>query len=287
MSLRERLPWWGRIAAKMALSRLGIPGSAYRRLGLFRHGPMDDPDYVRAVFDAHVARAGLAGRLEGKTLLEIGPGEGVGTAVLAYAHAARAVLVDSGRYARSDLRNYTMLADALSGDGLRRPPIEDARNVDEILSACGARYLTKGLASWGEIPDASVDLIFSQAVLEHVRKSEFGLLLRECKRVLRPTGVCSHRVDLRDHLGGGLNNLRFSERVWESGIFSRSGFYTNRIRYRRMLTLFEGAGFKVDVTQLRHWDALPIKKRQLAPEFRDLPDDELCIAGFDVMLMND
>ena len=41
--------------------------------------------------------------------------------------------------------------------------------------------------------------------------------------MIRPGGLCSHVVDLKDHLGGALNNLRFSQRVWESRTMAGSG----------------------------------------------------------------
>jgi len=46
--------------------------------------------------------------------------------------------------------------------------------------------------------------------------------------------MCSHRVDLRDHFGSALNNLRFSDKKWELDWIANSGFYTNRIRLQEM-----------------------------------------------------
>lgn len=98
----------------------------------------------------------------------------------------------------------------------------------------------------------SIDFIWSQAVLEHIRKSEFLDTMLELHRILRPNGVCSHVVDLKDHLGGALNNLRFSEKLWESNFMASSGFYTNRIRYSEMLDIFHQAGFSVEVVNVSH-----------------------------------
>lgn len=284
MSLRAHIPWWAKVAAKIVLSRLGIPYSAYQKLGLFRHGFMDSAQYARDVFDSHVARAGLAGKLSGRTVVEIGPGDGVGTALLAHAYGARAILIDTGRYADADIQPYQALAETLAKENLRIPQIGPADGIDDIVAACKALYLTQGLKSWSRIPDASADLIFSQAVLEHIRGDEFEPLLRECRRVLKPGGICSHCVDLQDHLGGGLNNLRFSTKTWESDLFARSGFYTNRIRYRQMLGLFTAAGFEVTGADVKRWETLPIDRRHLAPEFRNVLDEELCVSGFNVIL---
>jgi SAM-dependent methyltransferase len=156
--------------------------------------------------------------------------------------------------------------------------------VQDVLRASNATYLTRGLQSLREIPTASVDFIWSHAVLEHVRKYEFLETIRECRRILKTGGICSHQVDLRDHLGGALNNLRFSERTWESAFFTKSGFYTNRIPYHRMLALFEQGGFAVEVKAVRRWQELPTPRERMAKEFQEASAEELCVCGFEVVL---
>lgn len=283
-AIKRSLPWWAKIGAKLVLSRVPAAYAAWQRLGLFRHGHMDAAQYALDVVSSHVQRAGLMGRLRGKSVLELGPGDSVATALIAKAHGARADLVDTGAYARSDLTIYANLAAALREGGLAMPLIEDVSSLDQLLGVCDASYLTEGLQSLRTIEDASVDLVFSQAVLEHVRKHEFLEMQQEVARVLKPGGVCSHRIDLRDHLGGALNNLRLSESVWESPFFADAGFYTNRIGFKRMTEMFGEAGFIVEVTEVRRWPKLPIERRELAEPFRAIPDAELNVSGFDVLL---
>jgi SAM-dependent methyltransferase len=272
------------MGAKMVLSRLPIGYRFWQDVGFFRHGRMDSGRYAIQVFDKHVAHAGFAGRLAGRKVLELGPGDGVATAIIARTHGACAVLVDAGKFARTEAGPYRALCAELSGRGLSPPDLSAARTLDDVLAACDASYLTAGLESLRQIASGSVDLVFSQAVLEHVRRHEFLDSMRECQRILKPDGVCSHRVDLKDHLGGGLNNLRFSERVWESGFFARSGFYTNRIRYAEMIEIFERAGFDVEVTETNRWQMLPIRRSRLAPPFREMDVEQLCVAGFHALL---
>ena len=217
-------------------------------------------------------------------MLELGPGDSVATALIAKAFGARAILVDAGPFARPDISAYRPLANVLREAGLAPPPLDTVTTLDDLLVACDASYLTQGLVDLRVIADESVDLVFSQAVLEHVRKHEFAATQQALARILKPGGVCSHRVDLRDHLGGGLNNLRFSERIWESPFFASAGFYTNRIGFDGMLKVFEQAGFEVEVTEIRRWDALPIDRRRLAGEFRHIADEVLTVSGFDVVL---
>ncbi|MDO8723776.1 MAG: class I SAM-dependent methyltransferase [Syntrophales bacterium] len=245
---------------------------------------MDTSEYAIRVFNGHAEKIGLTNRLCGKTMLELGPGDSIATAIIAASHGARAILVDAGAFVSADIAPYHELVQVLIKQGLPTFDLSVCRTIDEILAHCGARYMTEGLTSLAQIESESVDLIFSQAVLEHLSKREFGQTMQECRRILRPNGICSHQVDLRDHLGDALNNLRFSERVWESEFFAKSGFYTNRIRYNQMLQLFSDAGFAVEVTDVQHWSVLPTTRCKLALEFKDLSDVELCVAGFDVLL---
>lgn len=245
---------------------------------------MDVHEYSINIFDEHMAKSGFIANQAEKTILELGPGDSIATAILAKAHGARSILVDVGRYAVEDLNFYRDFVRILRGRGHLFPSLENVTSFSQILDRCEARYLTQGLSSLHAIDDQSVDLVFSQAVLEHVRKHEFLEIQRQVARVLKPGGVCSHRVDLRDHLGGALNNLRFSEKLWESRFFADSGFYTNRLQMKNMLALFESAGFEVDVVDIRRWQALPTPRAKMDALFADLPEECLNIEGFDVLL---
>lgn len=278
------LPWWAKIGAKVVLSRLQIGYRFWQQLGLFRHGSMDTAEYANDVFDWHVKHAGL-GNLKGKTILEIGPGDSIASAVIAYSLGARAILVDSGAYATENIRPYLVLCDLLRTRGLTPPELSAACTLKDALELCNGQYLTAGIESWKTIPSNSVDFVFSHAVLEHVRRNEFLVTQKECFRVMRPGSIASHRVDLKDHLGGGLNNLRFSGGLWESNFFVNSGFYTNRIQFNGMLQKFKDAGFDVKVSEIRRWKELPIQRKKLAAEFREVSDVELKINGFDVLLL--
>jgi len=283
-SLKASVPWWGKILAKIFLSRLPFGYGFWQGLGLFRHGTWipssTHREYLLVMSEKQASPAICLARV----VLEIGPGDSVATAIVAYAYGARALLVDAGRFAKTGLSGYRALCVALSKQRLAPPDLSGARSLVDVLSACEAKYLTSGLESLRQIDTESVDHIFSQAVLEHVRRREFAATMRECRRILKPSGVCSRRVDLKDHLGGGLNSLRFSERVWESSLFSESGFYTNRIQYGDMLAMFNAAGFDIIATEVDRWDRLPISRLKLASEFREIPDEELRVSGFHVLL---
>lgn len=282
---KEGLPWWARIASKMVLARIPVDYKVWQRIGLFRHGYMDDASYALSVFESHVRRAGLTMQaLNGKVMLEMGPGDSVATAIIAHTLGARAILVDAGAFASSKPLRYEPLCAALRVRGLAPIEVSQFGSIGEVLDACGAVYLTRGANSWESLASESVDLVFSQAVLEHVRLREFDYVQEQCFRVMRSGGVASHTVDLKDHLGGALDNLRFSRKIWESESFVRSGFYTNRLRMARMLDMFTKAGFDADVLEVKRWETLPTRRKSLDSEFSSLPDTELLVSGFNVLL---
>ena len=111
--------------------------------------------------------------------------------------------------------------------------------------------------------------------------------MEEVSRILKARGASSHVVDLKDHLGGALNNLRLSAEFWEADWVAESGFYTNRIRFKEMLDYFRHARLVPDVIKMDKWDKLPTPRNRLRGSFRDLSEDELLISGFTVLLTAD
>ena len=285
MAIKTKLSWQAKIVAKIILSRLPIGYATWRRLGLFKHGHMELSSYAYSVFRNHFDQVTFPRKGGGFTALEIGPGDSLFSALIAYAfNASKTYLIDTGSYAQKTLQPYITMAESLKNEGLPTPAISNIQTLDDLLSRCNCTYGTEGLDSLQKIPDKSVDFIWSQAVLEHIRRREFLDLLRELRRIVRDDGVCSHRIDLRDHLGGGLNNLRFSERIWESDFMAGSGFYTNRFRYSEILDMFKKMHFKIGAVEKDRWETLPIPRKKLAAEFHTLSDEELLIYGFDVIL---
>lgn len=284
-SLRSKIPWHTRIAAKLILSRLPAGYAFWHRANLFSHGSMDQPNYAHDVFARHFHFAPFGRKDGGYAALEIGPGDSAMSALVAKAYgAATCCLIDTGRFAATELAPYERLAALLKQRGMPVPDISGARTLEEVLTACGAQYKTDGLASLRELPSSSIDFIWSQAVLEHVRRVDFLPTMKELRRVLRPDGACSHRVDLADHLGGGLNNMRIPSRWWEKDWMARSGFYTNRLRLSEMLRFFQQAGFAPDLAAVSRWDTPPLARNALASEFHHLDDDDLLVRAFDVVL---
>jgi hypothetical protein len=279
--VKPAIPWPAKIAAKMVLARLPVPHRVWKRLGIFEHSEFSAPDYVQV----GLRHYNMVHPIAPFTCLELGPGDTLASAlVMAALGAERTYLVDVGEFADRDLATYHGVAQTLRQRGFEAPEILKARNLEDMLDCCRAVYLTEGVASLRGLPSASVDFIWSHAVLEHVRRRDFGDVVNELRRIARPESLSSHVVDLEDHLSGSLNSLRFTNRLWESNFFASSGFYTNRIRHRQMLEIFSRAGFTVVKDEPAHWDRLPVRRQALASAFRSLPDEDLLVSGFTALL---
>lgn len=281
------MPWYGKVAAKLVLSRLPLRYSVWRRLNLFALGRMHKSNYAHKVFLAHFPRSDFLRKNDGFVALEIGPGDSLSSALIASAYGAKkCYLVDVGKFASEDMEIYRDLANYLKKQNLSLPrDIDEISCVKDMLKLYNTTYLTEGLRSLKVIPSQSIDFIWSQTVLQCILKSEFLGTLLELHRILTPGGICSHSIDLRDSMGSQkLNHFRFSSRLWESKFMASSGFYTNRIRYSEMVELFKLAGFMVEVINIQYFKEKVISRSALAKEFQNLSDDDLSISGFDVLL---
>ncbi|OGC42310.1 hypothetical protein A2Y85_02625, partial [candidate division WOR-3 bacterium RBG_13_43_14] len=233
------MPWYVKLIMKLVLSRLPTQRTIWQILPLMRHSAMLSPEYAYSIFTKHF---NMTKNLNSFVCMELGPGESLFNALIAKAFGAKKVLlVDVKNCAIHKMSLYRDMYLFLIGKGHKLTI--DLSNFKNLMHSCGAVYLTSGLDSLRQIPDKSIDFVFSNAVLEHIRKQEFILTLEELARILKPEGISTHIVDLRDHLSDGLNSLRFSDLVWESDWFVNSGFYTNRIRFCEMVVLLERAGF--------------------------------------------
>jgi hypothetical protein len=279
------LPWWLKIAAKLMLSRLLRSYKVRRRLHISMHSfnaaYAGNAESLRLAIDAYAARMGRPP----KSLLELGPGDSVTNALYAAAAGLGPIwLVDAGDFATTEMAKYRYIVDAIAKDQPRFSGCVDLSSFAGMLTSINAHHLAGGTASLHAIPDGAIDLAVSFAVLEHVRRAEFAQLLVGLHRVLSPSGLAFHWIDLMDHLGGRLDNLRLPAWLWESEWFASSGFYTNRLRCAEILALARAAGFVTSVPGLARWPALPTPRRAMNSEFAGFDDEELTIANFSLLL---
>jgi SAM-dependent methyltransferase len=194
----------------------------------------------------------------------------------------RQILVDIRPHLRLELVNdaigrYDRLRNELesAADRPLRPLGPPLRTLEELRERFGIEYLAPRDARATGLEAESIDFVSSTNTLEHVPVEDIRSIFRECARLLRPEGVLSCRIDLRDHYAyfdrslSPYNFLRFSERTWR--LFNSPVHFQNRLRYPDYLRLAEEAGLRI-VSESR---AAPspeeldvLRSLPLAPEFR-------------------
>ena len=135
MGLRELTPWYLKIAAKVALSRLPVSYRTWQAVRLFSHGGMERAEYAYQVFRKHYEASEFARKQDGFVALEIGPGDGLLSAVIAASFgASKCYLVDTGYYAGSDLAPYREIAELLARLNLRPPDLTGRKTYQRSWS---------------------------------------------------------------------------------------------------------------------------------------------------------
>lgn len=177
-------------------------------------------------------------------------------------------LLSSYAFPRQLLDEQTLAA-ALAPDRL-------ARIRDSIRNQNAADSMIDYRTRWFDdraIERGSVDLLVSQAVLEHI--DDLPGTYRAMRLWLKPDGFMSHDVDFRAHSNARFWNghWKYSDRVWKL-IRGRRDYLLNREPYSTHLRLLQEHGFAAVGGQTTTADPV-IAREQLAPRFRTLTDQDL------------
>ena len=256
------------------------------------------------IMASHLRDAGQP--ISGASLFEIGTGWYPTFPFCCYLAGAREVLTaDLNRLLQNDLtgRCIDLLGDKLevissfshSSEaevreryaGLRSRWYESA-NLETVTNGV-IKYSAPSDARKTGLPASSIDVVFSNSVLEHVPPQTIVELMQESNRILRPGGLMFHSVDCGDHYSymdkrlTQLNFLRYSENEWRR--YNNHFLYQNRLRPREFPRMAESAGFEVVLNT-----ALPTERRlaelaeiPIADCFRHIPPEELCITTIDII----
>ena len=275
--LKKLIPWYIKLGIKIMLSCIPNKYVFFRSFGIYKLGDMMNPKYSLQVFTSHLKYSNFDPK--NSIILEIGPGDSISTGIIAYSMGAKkSILVDNGNYATKYIKKYKKLIQILRSSGYERAKkLEECNNFNELLNMANIIYLTNGLDSLRKLESNSIDFCFSQAVLEHIFLNEFSAFISELYRVQKLGGLSSHQVDLKDHLGESLNSLRFNTAIWESNLFKRAGFYTNRLRCYQLKKIFQMSGFDILKIQLNKWKQIPVKRRWFFKDFKNIVEEELLI----------
>ncbi len=276
--------WILKIFLKIILSRLPIEQKFFRKIGIFRNGGMNQVDYSKRIFFGHLRDLKSFKDFNEPTILEIGPGDGIATAIYSRVYnSPKVYLIDVEKFADTNVSKYKDIIFSLKDEkNFQNIDLSSLNTIADLLKEFNTSYLTNGLKSFKKIENSSVDYIFSHSVMEHIRLSTLDEIISEMNRVLKVGGLVSHNINYKDHLSDSLNNLRFSKRIWESNFFANSGFYTNRVPAVEMHKKFSESGFEIIYQNFGSWAKLPIKRKYIHKDFSKFTDKELnnCTSNF-------
>lgn len=303
-----------RLKAKAILSGLAtrIPGYNWARAT----GGTGSARYCYSVWMRHLVSAHSVGGLPAgvpKAVAELGPGDSIGIGIAALlAGAERYFALDIVRY--SNRERALRILDELVGLFAAReripdetefpslkPPIDDYRfpagllgeerlrvslaeprvaAIRSAIEAGGDSQLIQYHVPWNDasvVQPRSVDHIYSQAVLEHIDDLEGAYLAM--RRWLAPTGVMTHQIDYRCHgkADDWNGHWTYSDFTWKI-VVGRRSYLLNRVPHSRQLALLRQAGFSI-LRERTFTSPSRLKRRRLAPRFRDLPEEDLTTSG--------
>lgn len=275
-------------------------------------GGTNSARYCYAVWLRHLvhgARHDLTFR--GAAIAELGPGDSLGIGLSALLCGAdRYVALDAIPHAKSEtnlrifdelvelfrtrtpipddvefpnlhprLPNYEFPRDILGDDLLAQSLAQDriAELREDIRRLDGRVRYVPGWFNCDAAEHDSVDLVLSQAVMEHV--NDVDAVYRSMHHWLKPGAYMSHQIDLKCHETSATWNghLQYSRFVWRL-MRGRLPYLLNRRAYSEHLQLLHAAGFQVlGVECVHRHDG--VTRASLAKQFSHLTDEDLLVSG--------
>ncbi len=217
----------------------------------------DQAEYPLTVFHTHAAALAPlrpAGLID-TDFLEIGPGGNVGVGLLMLLAGAKSVtcldVVPWMQGTGPDALYAALVETAakfpetyfVAPTLLERAKADPAGLAHELLGRI--KYLYPVDIASTTLPDASLDVIISHACFEHFPDPAGSIA--QIARLLRPGGVTSHQVDLRDHrdFDHPLEFLYHSDAVWHLATHNSPNQVRNRWRASEYRAAFEQQGVEV------------------------------------------
>jgi len=273
--------WMLKYATQKGLSCLpfGTGAAANRWLQRRVGGLKNEPIYGfrRALVMVWLLEAHGCG-VEAKTFCELGTGWD--------ASAALALLsLGAGKVHSFDLNRHLDPRMMMKGEDMIRhregyqesdelpfaPDVESiVRRTDpgRLQHECFVYHAPADARSTG-LPDESIDVFFSLAVLEHVEASVIREILAESFRILKPGGFCYHYIQPAMHAvqvdpqATTVEYLRFSDFWWDM-LFANDISHENRLRAPEYAELLKRAGFEI----CGNWHTLDQKALAALPRMR-------------------
>jgi len=216
--------------------------------------------------------------LKDKTVLELGPGNSYINAYNFLFHGAKkVVLVDKfPRIIKTKKQKeyVTKELEFIKRKYGKAPFFVKAETLDPKY----LEYIPKELT---ETNLDSVDFIYSNSVLEHVKNVERNI--ESMSKILNLRGYMYHNIDLRDHYNFNKPFLfyKYEDSTWDKYMTKEGVSYTNRLRYDDFVDLFKKYGFEIIYEKTKKQK---LNQKKLSSRFRNKSKDILEIANLSVLL---
>ena len=236
--------------------------------------------------------------VKGRNILEVGTGwQPVFPILFSFLGAEKIYTYDHVPHLRHRLvkntlsqirKNFSFITESL------RIPINELRARNEkiitdrglkmLLKSLNIEYVAPGNAACTELPDNSMDLFFSNAVLEHISKQVVIDITKEAMRILKKGSLYYNYIGLHDHYISfdktisKVNFLKYPEFIWK--ILAKNKItYLNRLRNSQFIKIIKNCGCEIlkvnahiDRTSLKE-----VKTMKLAKKFKGLEPEDLSI----------
>ncbi len=200
-------------------------------------------------------------RIEGKKILELGPGNSYINAYNFLRSGARDVtLVDKFPRFTDTARQKSYIKNEIDYYKSRHG-VKKFEYVDETTCCLNPGCITFIAGDLCECAiEGTVDFIYSIAVLHHIK----GLdrYIRRMHELLNPGGMMFHVIDLKDKFhffGNPFLFYKYSDFAWEHLLTDEAVTYTNRVRYGEYLDMFAASGFELVWEDIISHDIQPFR----------------------------
>ena len=221
-----------------------------------------------------------------RTALEIGPGQDLGLPLILMGFGAKMVLID--RYlCQWDPNFHPQYYRALRENIVEKFPGIDTGPLDQVIensrhAVRDLRTIEVGLENIYEVPDASIDVSYSNATFEHLMDPLQAI--RQLARVTRPGGLGFHQIDFRDHRNfqRPLEYLTGAEEDSEQALKRLASRFGNGVRSAEFEQMFKESGFHISQFEPNLFadeQYLSALRPRLRAKYKSMPIEALRILG--------